>query len=156
MRSQQAFRTETLSASRLGQDFEHGAVVMSTTLIRYAVKMTSFIGKEGAVGSVSVPTVVVEDMQLLLGPASPSLVRELEHGAIVIPSALASGSVEIARSIHNQAAIRIASVPVARLEGMHDGLGPFPTCLRGQLKDHARVVGAAEDRGAIEWSKLDW
>jgi hypothetical protein len=69
----QALRTETLSASRLGQDFEHGAVVMSTALIRYAVEMPSFIGKEAAVGSESVPTVVVEDMQLLLRPASPSL-----------------------------------------------------------------------------------
>jgi hypothetical protein len=60
--------------------------------------------QEGAVGSVSVPTVIVEDMQLLLGPASPSFGRELEHSAVVIRSALASGSVEIARAQFDRAA----------------------------------------------------
>jgi hypothetical protein len=79
---------------------------MGAALISYAVEIASTTQKKGAVGIVSILTVIVKNVQQFLAPASSGFRFQFEHCAVVKLAALIGRSIEIASSIPYESAKR--------------------------------------------------
>src|SRR5580704_1412091 len=134
------------------QQLEDSAEVVDASLIGRAIKIALGIEHQSGLGLRSIVTVIVKAMNHALGPSTIAVGRQLIRGSVAVNPTVVAGTVQVARSIHDQTGLRIHRLRLAQGKTVQQLFLPASTLQALHLENRAVAVQAAILRGAVKVS----